>query len=116
MMQRLMMRRQRSSITCECVCFFGCVCACVCIFCMCTLQFVSSVRLTSLQTLDCLCRYYNIMYDLACAGNPWAQKEYAAMLNRLRKMRKVCVVCVHVCVYCMCMCVYVYPRKSTRSC
>jgi len=34
-------------------------------------------------------RYYNIMYDLAAAGNPWAQKEYAAMLKRLNRLRKV---------------------------
>ncbi|KAF5834443.1 hypothetical protein DUNSADRAFT_8906 [Dunaliella salina] len=32
--------------------------------------------------------YYNIMYDLACAGNPWAQKEYSAMLKRINRLRK----------------------------
>jgi len=31
--------------------------------------------------------YYREMYALACRGNPWAQKEYAAMLNRLHKLR-----------------------------
>jgi hypothetical protein len=28
------------------------------------------------------------MYDLACNGNPWAQKEYAAMLDKQARVRR----------------------------
>lgn len=31
--------------------------------------------------------YCREMYALACKGNPWAQKEYAMMLNRIQKLR-----------------------------
>ncbi len=27
------------------------------------------------------------MYDLSCQGNPWAQKEYAAMLAKQDRIR-----------------------------
>lgn len=40
--------------------------------------------LTPVPPLYCLYR----RYDLACKGNPWAQKEYAAMLTKMEKLRK----------------------------